>query len=42
MILTVDQETIDQEWIQLLLEAKKIGISLEEVQAFFQHRQTHS
>ena len=42
MILTSVQETIDEEWVQLLLEAKNIGISLEEVEAFFHAKRTHS
>lgn len=42
MILTSVQETLDQEWIKLLLEAKNLGITLEEVEAFFHTRQTIS
>lgn len=26
---------LDQEWVQLLLEAKKLGLSLSELQDFF-------
>ncbi|WP_449536949.1 anti-repressor SinI family protein [Ferdinandcohnia sp. Marseille-Q9671] len=38
MILTEVNETLDLEWLQLLIEAKNVGITFEEVQAFFQHR----
>jgi len=42
MILTSVQETMDQEWVKLLAEAKKLGITLEEVEAFLHTRQTFS
>jgi len=42
MILTSVQETLDQDWVKLLAEAKKLGITLEEVEAFFHTRQTIS
>jgi hypothetical protein len=42
MILTSVQETLDQEWVKLLVEAKNLGITLEEVEAFFNTRQTIS
>lgn len=31
-------EELDSEWLQLMLEAKKKGISVEEVRAFLQQR----
>lgn len=39
MILTSVQETLDQEWVKLLVEAKNLGITHEEVEAFFHTRQ---
>jgi DNA-binding transcriptional MerR regulator len=27
---------LDEEWISLIMEAKKLGLSIEEVRAFFQ------
>ncbi|RKQ33575.1 anti-repressor SinI family protein [Oceanobacillus halophilus] len=33
MVKEVNAE-LDQEWVKLILEAKKIGLSLEEVQAY--------
>ncbi|MED3625223.1 anti-repressor SinI family protein [Neobacillus thermocopriae] len=29
-------EVMDLEWIDLMLEAKKLGLSVEEIRAFFQ------
>ncbi|WP_453995035.1 anti-repressor SinI family protein [Bacillus nitroreducens] len=39
MILTSFQKPLDQEWVQLLIEAKTIGITLQEIEAFLQGKQ---
>ncbi|WP_449539573.1 anti-repressor SinI family protein [Ferdinandcohnia sp. Marseille-Q9671] len=28
------QEELDQEWVQLFIEAKKLGVTLEDIQKF--------
>jgi DNA-binding transcriptional MerR regulator len=30
-----EMETVDKEWLALILEAKEMGISIEEVRDFF-------
>lgn len=34
-------EDIDIEWLQLILEAKEIGIPIEEIRTYLQQNQTH-
>ncbi|TCJ02635.1 anti-repressor SinI family protein [Cytobacillus praedii] len=28
-------DKLEQEWVQLIMEARKIGLSIEDIQAFF-------
>lgn len=38
MVITEKEvEVIDQEWMTLILEAKELGLSIEEVRDFFNH-----
>ncbi|MCD4840260.1 anti-repressor SinI family protein [Neobacillus sedimentimangrovi] len=34
--MNAQAEVIDLEWMDLILEAKKLGLSVEEIRAFFQ------
>ncbi|MGM7723658.1 anti-repressor SinI family protein [Metabacillus sp. Hm71] len=33
---TCKKNQLDEEWISLIIEAKKLGMSIEEIRAFFQ------
>ncbi|MDW4512140.1 anti-repressor SinI family protein [Priestia megaterium] len=36
----ITMSNVDQEWINLIHEAKEIGLSLKEVKAFLDNKQT--
>ncbi|WP_404454347.1 anti-repressor SinI family protein [Virgibacillus necropolis] len=40
MVKTVNQTDLDYEWVELLQEAKSIGITVEEVRLFLNEIQT--
>lgn len=33
-------KVIDSEWLQLIVEAKEIGLSIEDIRTFFEKQQT--
>ncbi|WP_120191009.1 anti-repressor SinI family protein [Ammoniphilus oxalaticus] len=37
-----DKDMLDQEWVNLILEAKEIGISKEEIRDFLIHKMSIS
>lgn len=41
LLLRVDSDhKVSQEWVQLILEAKNLGITLEEIQEFFKNKRS--
>ncbi|MBD1378826.1 anti-repressor SinI family protein [Bacillus sp. IB182487] len=31
-------EILDDEWLQLIIEAQRIGLTIEEIQSFLEHK----
>lgn len=36
------EKEIDKEWLNLIVEAKKMGLSIQEIQSFFANEQQRS
>ncbi|MDQ0156270.1 anti-repressor SinI family protein [Robertmurraya andreesenii] len=40
--ITGKNEELDKDWLQLIIEAKKMGIQMEEIRDFFIHNSPNS